>query len=318
MAYLTNTPQEQTILRLEARKSFSVTVRFVDINGKHCDLTSATVRLVVKKRPFDPDDINDDDNLISTPEAIIDDPPSGVCRFDVQASDLDLDVTGDYRFAIVLTTDQGYTGVVVAGPVTIVENPDFLSMADSFSETIDGTTSTLEVRMRRENNLSLTSGMAIPPGFTWLSLADQEKIDRLSVAGNLLPAGGLVNQMLAKATGDDYDFKWVNPQAFDGTLSAAGQPAQYAPVSNGDGSWDWAEVSSIVDWDTPEGQPGSILNKPALDFSPLGHTHDAADIDRGVMAEERLPTVIEHLGISWGYDFPTGGNDGDIYLRIVD
>lgn len=50
--------------------------------------------------------------------------------------------------------------------------------------------------------------------------------------------------VLRKQTNADYDFEWVEPQAYNGTLSAAGQTTGKAPVSDGAGGWTWVAVPS--------------------------------------------------------------------------
>ena len=324
MAYVGNSPQANTILRVEARKSFALSLWFQDTNRRPADLNGCTVRLVVKKMPLDPADTTDADNLIDSSVAEFVAPELGYCRFDVQAVELDI-APGEYPYAIVLLTPQGYSAVVVKGSLDVVQNTEVASIGQTYTDIV-GSTSALEIHMRTLASIDVICGPLVPPGFTWMSDADKEKIDGLSLAGNLLPDGGLVNQMLAKATGADYDFKWVNPQSFDGTLDAAGQPANYAPVANGDGTWDWAEVSGVVDWNATPGTPGSIENKPdfgtaALEdstaFAAADHTHDGDVIVSGEVNEAHLPRVIELRGIESGTADPTGGVAGDLYLKFT-
>ncbi len=324
MAYIGNSPEQQTILRLEQRKSFALSLWFMDSNRRPADLTGCTVRLVVKTPPF-ADDPADGTNLITHDVAEFPDPTQGFARFELQASELNL-AGGEYPFVIVLLSD-GYSSVVVKGYIAVEVNPEFSSMTDVYDDV--QAPMALDVIMRSGASIDVICGAVVPPGFTWMSDADKAKVDGLSLAGNLLPSGGLVNQMMAKASGDDYDFKWVNPQAFDGTLDASGQPAGYAPVSNGDGSWDWASVSTVVDWDLPEGEPNSIINKPTLGtaaaqdstaFAAATHTHELTDLTNTaaeVLDAAWLPRVIDLRGISRGTADPTGGEDGDLYLKVL-
>ena len=175
-------------------------------------------------------------------------------------------------------------------------------------------------------NIDVRLGHVPPPGFHWLSAADQDKLDLLSVAGNVMPAGGSEMQVIGKASAVDFDYRWITLQAYDGTLDATGISAGKAPVSDGVDGWAWGEVSPTVDWDLAEGQPGSVLNKPTLGtaaaadttaFAPSAHGHAAADVTSGVFEAARLPRVSAHLGFSSGAAAPTGGSDGDIYFQLV-
>lgn len=325
MAQLGNSPHQKTVLQVEARKSFSLHLAFMDAHRRVADLTDCTVRLVVKSTPLDVTDVSDEDNLIVSSGAEIDEPTLGLCRFDIQAEELD-HLPGDYPFVIVLTTSGGYSIVVVKGVWTMVQNPDFGSMSDTFTDE-EATPQGLEITLRGTQTLEVMSTAFVPPGFTWMSDSDKSKIDDLTTAGSLLPPGGGTGQMLVKSSGADFDYRWAEPQSFDGTLSAEGQPAQYAPVANGDDTWAWQEVSTIVDWDAVEGQPGSILNKPELGtaaaedtsaFAAAEHTHDGSDIASGEVSADFLPVVSALQGFSWGTDEPTGGQSGDFYLRLLD
>lgn len=323
MAYIGNTPGQTTVLQVEARKSLSLSLRFMDTNRRPADLTGCTVRLVVKALPLDPADVGDADNLIVSSTADLVAAGEGFCRFSVQASELN-HAPGEYPFAIVLVNAAGYSSVAAKGVMDVQPNTEFASMGMTFTD--QASPVSLDVLMRGSSAIDVVAGHIVPPGFTWMSDADKEKLDGLNLAGNLLPAGGLLYQVLRKASGDDYDFEWVNPQAFDGTLDAAGQPTGHAPVANGDGTWDWAAVSTIVDWNAAPGAPGSVANKPALGtaaaqdveaFAAAGHQHDGGDIVSGTVAAAYLPRLTELGGVTIGTAVPTGGADGDVHLRYT-
>ena len=325
MTYLGNTPGRTTVIQLEARKSFSLGLWFMDQGGRPADLTGSSVRLVAKACPIDVTDTDDSDNLIVNSTATIVDAAQGYCTFDLQASELDLEPT-EYPFAVVLTTPTGYTSTVMKGVIDIQQNPDFTAMTSSYLPPEELPSQTLEVVLRGISLIDVRLGHVPPPGFHWLSAADQDKIDQISMAATVMPAGGVPGQVLGKISETNYDYRWVTLQAYDGTLNATGIPAGRAPVSDGADSWNWGEVSPTVDWALASGLPGSILNKPTLGtaaarddayFSQPGHKHDAAAVTSGVFVAARLPRVSEHLGFSSGSAAPTGGSDGDIYFQLV-
>ena len=325
MVYIGNTPGRTTVIQLEARKSFSLGLWFMDQGGRPADLTSSGVRLVAKASPIDVTDTDDSDNLIVNSTATIVDAAQGYCTFDLQASELDLEPT-EYPYAIVLTTPTGYTSTVLKGVIDIQQNPDFTSMGSNYLPPEELPSQTLEVVLRGISLIDVRLGHVPPPGFHWLSAADQDKLDQIAMAAAVMPAGGVPGQVIGKVSETNYDYRWVTLQAYDGTLSAEGIPAGRAPVSDGANSWTWGEVSPTVDWSLPEGAPGSVLNKPTLgtaagqnstSFAPASHEHDAEDVTSGVFVAARVPRVSEHRGFSSGSAEPTGGSDGDIYFQLV-
>ena len=71
MSYVGNSPEAETILRVEARKSFALGLRIKDKNGNALDISNATFRIVVKKVPSRTGDPADDDNLVENAQAAI-------------------------------------------------------------------------------------------------------------------------------------------------------------------------------------------------------------------------------------------------------
>jgi hypothetical protein len=326
VAYIGNTPTATTVIQVEARKSLSLSLWFMDTNRRPADLTGSIVRLVAKAAPYAADDTTDAENVIEHDVAEFPAPELGYARFELQASELDLAAT-EYPFVIVIVSPGGYSTVAVKGVLDVQPNPEFSSMASEYDD--GASPASLEVRLRNQASIDVLCGPLIPPGFTWMSDADKEKIDGLSLAGNLLPAGGDTNWVMAKASPDDFDFVWREPQSFDGTLSAAGQPAGRAPLSDGLGFWAWTEVSTVVDWDIPEGEPNSVINKPTLGtaaaedsgaFAASEHTHEIEDVVNTADARfpaSYLPRLTELDGVTSGTDEPTGGEPGDVYLRYL-
>lgn len=157
------------------------------------------------------------------------------------------------------------------------------------------------------------------PRETMFTLDDKARLESISDAA-LLPLGGAAGNVLIKDSAADHDVRWANAQAFNGTLSALGQPADYAPISDGADGWDWAPVADPdVEWD-------DILNKPPFgtasesdtgDFAAAVHTHAAADVVSGTFAASFLPRLTELDGVTIDTDPPTGGVDGDVWLQYT-
>ena len=324
MAYLGNSPLKTTVLRLEARKSFSLALWFKDHNGRQADLTGCSVSFVMKRNPLDPTDTDDSDNLVTSSSAEILDPLRGYCVFNIQASELDLSA-GEYPFTIVLQLASGYSVVAVKGVVDVQANTEFASMLSSYDA---ASGDSLEVRLRGEQSIDVFVGASLPPGFTWMSDADKAKIDVLSVASSTFPQGGVAGQVLRKISDVDYEYGWVDPQTFDGTLSAEFASAGQAPIADGVGSWTWQDVATEEgvqsDWNATSG-PAEILNKPTLgtaaaknehDFVPFGRVYGFDEIV-GTALPGQLPRVLGLQGISRGTAAPSGGVDGDIYLQYL-
>ena len=65
MAYTGNAPEEQTVLRLMARKSFSMGLWIQDQNGNPLDISGCVIRMVVRKSVRSTT-VDDSDNLITS------------------------------------------------------------------------------------------------------------------------------------------------------------------------------------------------------------------------------------------------------------
>jgi hypothetical protein len=120
MAKLTNSPTEATVLELEARKSFALSIALEARNGAPADLTGASVTFVLGLP---------DGAAVEVP-AVIDLPLGGVAVVPLQADHLDLPA-GSYPFVVVLVTG-GYSLVVVKGEVALRENPEHDSIAAEY------------------------------------------------------------------------------------------------------------------------------------------------------------------------------------------
>ena len=330
MAYLGNSPTKATMLRVEARKSFSLGVWIRDDKGRLADLTGCELVIVAKR---DDETTDDTENLLlNGKNAVISDPRRGYCRFELQAEDLALDA-GNYPYAIVLRAN-GYSSVIVKGDLEVVANPETESVLYTYSGV--NPPQTISVLLRGTNSLNVFVGGQLPPGMNYVRddvLAAIEDFDPDSVA--LVPNGGTPGYVLTKTGTGDYSMAWLpvgNGQfALDATglpanmvptavgddtwiwkavgVDATGVPAGYAPVANGDGTWDWGNVS--VDWNAASGTPGSILNKPALNFLPNSTTLPSLP---GVATPAQVPLIGELRGVVYTPTIPTTGIAGYLYL----
>lgn len=320
MAYIGNSPTQRTVLRVEARKSFALSLWFMDAHRRPVDLTGCTVRLVAKSLPLDPADVSDADNLVTSATATLVAPEAGMCQISLQAAELDLE-PGEYPFVIVLGTPTGYSGVSVKGVLDVQPNPEFASMASLYEDV--AAAAGLEIRLRGTQTIEVISGVFVPPGFTWMSDADKAKLDRVDEAALLLPTGGLPGHVLVKESDEDYDFGWRNPGAFDGTLDATSQPEGRTPTSDGVGGWEW--LPGGADWEAEAGTPGAIANKPplgtmaaedAIDYAPVSHEHDASAVTSGELAPARVPRLIDLRGVGFGTILPPDAVDGDVFFML--
>lgn len=118
MGALGNTPRSQTVLRLEARKSFAFGLQFkLKSDETPIDLTGATVRLVLAKQPYAGGDV------LFTKTATLLDAELGLAQFELQALDLDL-AEGEYPFAVTLVSALGYSTPIMKGVFDVAENAD--------------------------------------------------------------------------------------------------------------------------------------------------------------------------------------------------
>jgi hypothetical protein len=283
VAYIGNSPQETTVLRLEARKSFALSVWVRDANGRPLDISTTELRLVMKKLP------EDASNLIVNDVAETVDAVDGFARFNLQATDLD-QVAGEYPFALVMTVD-GYSSVVAKGIVDLQQNTDYTSLNSSYlpANTPAGVTLTVG----EQSSLTLLTGQILAPGTTSFTDGDKAKLDGVQPGAQVnveadwfseegqpgyirnrplfgsaafhdieelsgLPAGGAPGEVLVKRTSNDRDVIWQQPTSGGGgsTLPATGVAAGYVPTATGAGGWAWAQVIAGVQ--SVNGQQGAV------------------------------------------------------------
>ena len=278
MAYIGNSPSQETVLRLEARKSFALNVWIKDFHGRALDIGSARLRLVIKKLPLDPADSTDVDNLLTNSEAQIVDGPAGLARFSIQASELNHD-PGEYPYSLVLSVD-GYSSVLVKGVVDLQRNTEFTSVGENYAT--DVAVEGLVVRLRDSNAIDVRTGPTLAPGTTSFTDSDKAKLDSIeegaqqhivpdwnagldspnyiankpdlgsaaymNVEEVSLPDGGAPGEVLTKLSGSNRHVGWaqVPGGGGGGGLDATGVTAGHVPVANGADSWGWEQIEVPV------------------------------------------------------------------------
>lgn len=124
MSSLNNTPQQETLLTLAARKSFSFTVQFLDSNYVPLSLVNATSSFTIGEQQYS-------DTPILTQQATTILESSGVVLFNLQAAQLDL-VPGVYPFEVVVLT-EGYSSIAIGGELEIKPSYEMGSLAQSYN-----------------------------------------------------------------------------------------------------------------------------------------------------------------------------------------
>jgi hypothetical protein len=283
VAYIGNSPQETTVLRLEARKSFALSVWVRDANGRPLDISTTELRLVMKKLPEDASDLITND-VAETVNAV-----EGFARFNLQATDLD-HAAGEYPFALVMSVD-GYSTVAAKGIVDLQQNTDYTSLNSSYLPANPPTGVTLNVG--EQPGITLVTGPTLAPGTTSFTDGDKAKLDGVEIGAQVnveanwmaeegqqgyirnrplfgsaafrdveelsgLPAGGSPGEILVKRTSTDRDVVWQQPTSGGGgsTLPATGVAAGYVPTATGAGGWNWAQIVAGVQ--AVNGQQGTV------------------------------------------------------------
>lgn len=329
MAYIGNTPGQATILRVEARKSFSLGLWITDSHGRYANLAGCTLTIVAKSQPLDIS--SDATNLLAANAvAAVPTPALGYARFDIQAATLDL-LPAEYDYAIVLRTAEGYSSVIVKGLLDVQQNTEFSSTASSYSSV--SPPQSLTVMLQGTNSINVVMGSQLPPGMNYVPDAVMDAIvdfDPDSIA--LVPPGGTPGYVLTKNGVGDYSMTWLpvgngafaldatsQPAGFvpaavgDDTwiwaavgIDATGVVAGWAPVANGDGTWDWATVTTPKpDWTATPGAANEILNKPTLGTAAAAATGDFISATALVSA---MP------GMHFQTTVPVSGTDGHLYF----
>lgn len=156
-------------LRLEARKSFSFHVQLRDSHRRKLPAPGATFRFVARDNRY-------------PREAFLTKEPSytrldyGFLKFDFQASELDMP-PGEYPYVMVMTTDEGYSMVIMKGSLQILDNPDTLAVEDTYDEqkVVGG----VEATLRGKYVVNIQVGHVVPPGMDFFTGEEREALNKL-------------------------------------------------------------------------------------------------------------------------------------------
>lgn len=311
MATLGNTPKSTTVLRLEARKSFTLSVWITDHHGRALDISTISLRLVVKQRDLADTGVDDLAGLVLDQTADLTDPLEGLATFSVQASDLN-QAPGEYPFSLVML-DEGYSAVLMKGVVDLQENSEFSSVGSTYLSS--NPASSIVLSLRGRSVVSIATGSTLAPGTTSFTDGDKAKLDSITTGAEVnipadwtagvldqgyilnkplnvgIPDGGSPGEVMAKLSGVDGDAAWVMLYPDSGTngLNATGVADGLVPVANGLGSWSWAPVDGGVT--SVNTRVGDVV----LDMGDLADT--AARV--AFTPAERLKLAAVETSIDW-------------------
>ncbi|USH45480.1 minor tail protein [Microbacterium phage DoTi] len=194
-----NSPQDSSVIEVEARKSLAFGIWFTDSRGWAVDLTGASVTMTVTKF----DRYRQHVVLFST-AAHMADAQVGYCTFNVQASELDVKPS-TYQFAITLRIN-GYSVVVMKGDFTVRQNAEFSSTGQSF--VVANPSQNLEVQLRNQTNVHLELSTALPP-----NLITPTDASDAAVAAYVANPTSLTSQQL--------DIKFMTPDEVTTAIASA-------------------------------------------------------------------------------------------------
>ena len=219
MALISNSPREISTIEVEARKSFALMLRITDARDWPADLTQHQLRFVAAKL-----DRTGTPTIVLEREGLVTDALKGRAQVNLQAADLEL-VPADYPFSLTMT-HEGYSAVLLKGVLRVVENTEFASIHETYANA--ALPQHVDIQMRRQADVHVELGNLLP--------ADVLRI----------PGGGKTGQFLGKPDDDPLSMRWMDLQ---GGLNATGVPADQAPTSLGDGTWEWRRALGQFEWD---------------------------------------------------------------------
>jgi hypothetical protein len=114
---LGNTPRRETIIAVEASKSYVLGMYFVMEDGTPVDLTDCILRFVATEPP------QRGSSEVLNLNATLDQPATGLAQFKFQAADLTLEPTS-YAFDVTLVPPSGYSTPILKGYLEVGSNTD--------------------------------------------------------------------------------------------------------------------------------------------------------------------------------------------------
>ncbi|QDF16985.1 minor tail protein [Microbacterium phage YellowPanda] len=282
MAYTGNSPVDEVVLRLQARKSFSLGVWVVDSNDKPLDVTGCILRFVARKKVTS-GIIDDSGNLVTNSQAIVMAPTLGYFAFNFQAAELNW-TPGEYEFAVVLS-DEGYTATIIRGVIQLEQNTEFTSIDETFSPAAPPTH--LRAIMREGVAIKVRTGAVLSPGEATFTTEDEKKLDEL-YAGALAEGQTLNADMI--------------PDGMGKVIMTVAERLKLANL--------------VLEWEDIQNKPafGDIITRDASEFV-LKAQGDAGDIATGILNNNRVPMVMELRGITHGTAAPANGTPNTLYLK---
>lgn len=311
MAYASNSPLAETVLRLEARKSLSLALWFQDQAGRSADITGSQVRIIAK-RAADLSTPNDSTNIITNSNAVMTDAAVGYVVFELQASDLAAE-PGEYHYDIIVVSG-GYSFVAVSGTLELIQNTDYTALGDTYLAASPPLA--LIVQTQGQIVLNVRTGPTLTPGAVSFMATDEVKLDgiepgaQVNVLANWdadisdpgfiqnkpgligVPPGGSPGEALIKRTTHDSDVLWaqLNPNPGTNGLSAVGVAASRVPLSNGLNSWAWELLSY------PVTSVNSAQGAVVLDLDDLADTGARL----ALTPDERVKIAAVKVNPAWG------------------
>jgi len=231
MAKISNSPMEATVLELEARKSFALSVAFTRPGGRPMPLDACVVTFTLASF----EDPTAPPTVLVERTLVVDDPSTGVAALALQAADLDLDA-GAYPFAIVLR-QNGYSLVAVKGEVQVAENVEAAATGHTYSSV--AAAGLVAVLAGQRVLYVSTTAAVLPPS-----------------AGTGLDATGVASLRVPTAQGDG-TWEWADQVQADWDATSGPALILHKPTIPA------AQVNA--DWDATDGV-AEILHKPDLDF----------------------------------------------------
>ena len=160
MVMLSNSPREQTLLRLEQAKSLTFGLHVTSHNNVPVDLTGATLTFHMAEQSNVP---NTPGTVLFSKVAELENAERGFARFELQAAELD-HKAGEYDFDITYLNASGYSVLLVKGVVQLQLNTD--RTASGHTYTGSAIPQDLTVLLRGTGAISVVTGPSVPPEWT--------------------------------------------------------------------------------------------------------------------------------------------------------
>jgi hypothetical protein len=235
MAVLSNTPRSETVVTVEARKSFAFGIQFLySSNSTPIDITGATVRMVVSlpRRLGGTIAIDRDATILNG--------PLGLAQIALQADDLDF-AEDEYPFSVTLVSALGYSTLILKGVLDLRDNTEHESTGATYA---DINPSTNLAAYLRDNNLVTVKidhvdGLyaVVTDLIVEATATLEDLVERAEAAANLALA--TAGQLLVVDNGD-------------GTYDVTSDGAGFILEDNGDGTADLSLDGTTVTVGNPE------------------------------------------------------------------